>query len=158
MIKTEAIILKSDNFGEVDRVLTIYAKEFGKICVVAKGAKKLESKLRYHLEPLSYSYLILIGGKSLRIVKDAVLIDQFLSIRNNLKKIKTAQNITELLDELIVGEEQDENIWNLLIKSLKIINTKDNLSDNSTMISNFKNTLIELLGYSPEHTNLQNIY
>lgn len=158
MTKTEAIILTGNDFGEADRVFTVYSKEFGKICILAKGVKKLESKLRYHLEPLSYSYLILIGGKSLRIVKDAVLIDQFLSMRNNLKKITIAKKITELLNELIVGEEQDENIWNLLVKSLKIINTKDNLSDNSTIISDFKNNLIELLGYDPDHTNLQNIY
>ena len=69
MIKTEAIILKTADLGETDRLLTIYSKEFGKIQVIARGTKKLESKLRYHLEPLSYSHLILVEGKNSRMVK-----------------------------------------------------------------------------------------
>ena len=40
MIKTEAIVLKSADAGEVDRLLTIYSKELGKVRILAKGVKK----------------------------------------------------------------------------------------------------------------------
>ena len=150
MIKTEAIILKKADLGEVDQLLTIYSKEFGKIQVLAKGTKKLESKLRCHIEPFSYSHLILIEGKSFRIVKDAILMDQFLPMRKDLEKIKIIYQIAKLVDELIVGEEKDEEIWNLLISAFR---------DRELNVKNFQDNLLKLLGYDPEHVkNLAEIY
>lgn len=148
MHKTEAIILKSADLGEVDRLLTIYSKEFGKIRVIARGAKKLESKLRYHLEPFSYSQLILIEGKNFKIIKDAVLIDQFLSIHKDLKKTKIIYKIINLIDELIVGEEKDEEIWELILEVFKKPNFKY-----------FRENLLKLLGYNPRQVkDLSDIY
>lgn len=148
MVKTEAIVLKSADLGETDRLLTIYSKEFGKIQVAARGTKKLESKLRYHLEPLSHNLLILVEGKNFRIVKDAILIDQFLLIRRDLEKMKPVYKIMNLIDELIVDEEKDEDIWNLILQAFKKLDVKD-----------FQDNLLRLLGYDPKHVkNLADIY
>lgn len=156
MIKTEAIILKSADLGETDRLLTIYSKEFGKIQVAARGTKKLESKLRYHLEPFGYSHLILVEGKNFRIVKDVVLINQFLSMRKDLEKMEIAYKIVDLVDELIVGEEKDEEIWNLFLKTLKKLNVG---SPTSNMMVGFQNSLLKLMGYDPKQVkNLADIY
>ncbi len=157
MTKTEAIVLKSADLGEVDRLLTIYSKEFGKIQVLAKGIKKLESKLRYNLEPLSYSLLILVEGKNFRIVKDAVLIDQFLSVRNDLEKIKIAYKIVDIINELIAGEEKDEDVWNLILETFMAIE-RDKIYLN-LVVSEFQSSLLKLLGYDPKSIkNLRDIY
>lgn len=156
MSKTEAIILKSADLGETDRLLTIYAKEFGKIQIVARGTKKPESKLRYHLEPFGHSHLILIEGKALKIVKDAVLVDQFSSMRKDLEKIKIAYKIADLIDELIAGEEKDENIWNLILKIFKDLNVG---RATSHIVKEFQDDLLKLLGYDPKQIkNLADIY
>jgi len=155
MTKTEAIILKAADLGETDRLLTIYAREFGKIQIAARGIKKLESKLRYHLEPLNYILLILVNGKNLKIVKDAVSKDQFLSMRKDLERMKVAYKIVDLIDELIVGEEKDEAIWNLILTTLKSLNAGYSTSN----IKNFQDNLLRLLGYEPESVkNLKDIY
>ena len=157
MIKTEAIVLKTADLGEADRLLTIYSKEFGKIQVLAKGIKKLESKLRYNLEPLSYSLLILVEGKNFRIVKDAVLIDQFLSVRNDLEKIKIAYKIVDIINELIAGEEKDEDVWNLILETFMAIE-RDKIYLN-LVVSEFQSSLLKLLGYDPKSIkNLRDIY
>ena len=157
MIKTEAIVLKTADLGEADRLLTIYTKEFGKIQVLAKGIKKLESKLRYNLEPLSYSLLILVEGKNFRIVKDAVLIDQFLSVRNDLEKIKIAYKIVDIINELIAGEEKDEDVWNLILETFMAIE-RDKIYLN-LVVSEFQSSLLKLLGYDPKSIkNLRDIY
>ena len=157
MIKTEAIVLKTADLGETDRLLTIYTKEFGKIQVAARGTKKLESKLRYHLEPLSYILLILVNGKNLKIVKDAALKDQFLSTRKDLEKIKIAYKIIDLIDELIVGEEKDEDVWNLILETFMAIQRDKIYLD--LVVSEFQSSLLKLLGYDPKFVkNLRDIY
>ena len=157
MIKTEGIILKSVGSNEVDRLLTVYSEKLGKINVQAKGVKKVESKLRGHIEPISYSQLILVEGKNFLILKDAVLIDQFLDIKKDLKKIKIAKELMKMIDEAIIGEEKDEDIWKLILHTLKSIeNDKINLK---SLIFDFQHHLIKLLGYDPEEIkNIKNIY
>ena len=147
MIKTQGIILKEADLNEVDRLLTIYTKELGKIRVSAKGVKKLESKLRYSIEPMSLVQLILVEGKNYLILKDSVIINQFLEIKKDLNKFKKVKEIVEIIDEAIVGEEKDEDIWKLILQSFKDLNIND-----------FKKKLISLLGYDPKEMNIEDIY
>jgi DNA repair protein RecO (recombination protein O) len=161
MIKTEAIILKYSDTNEADRILTIYSKERGKINVSAKGVKKLESKLRYSIEPISYVQMILVEGKNFLILKDAVLIEQFLNIKKDLEKIKIAKKLTDFIDEAMAGEEKDEDVWFLILKTFKTLNVGGSASNitASNIIENFQKNLIKLLGYDPEQMkNLRDIY
>ena len=153
MIKTEGIILKKAGLNEVDRLLTVYTKELGKVLVSAKGVRRLESKLRYSIEPISYVQLILVEGKNFLILKDTVLKNQFLKIKKDLEKTKIAKEIADLIDEAIAGEEKDENIWKLILNIFKDLNT------GKIDLKEFQKNFIELLGYDPEHIkDLRDIY
>jgi len=157
MIKTEAIILKTADSNEVDRLLTVYSEKLGKINISAKGVKKVESKLRYSIESISCVQMILVEGKNILILKDAVIKDQFLNIKKDLGKIKIAKKIMDLTDEAIAGEECDKEIWELILTTLKSLN-KDKIYPKST-ISDFQKNLIKLLGYDPEAMReLKDIY
>jgi len=157
MIKTEVIILKSADSNEVDRLLTVYSKGLGKINIFAKGVKKLESKLRYSVEPISYVQMILVEGKNFLILKDAVIKDQFLKIKKSLEKIKIAQKIAELIDEAIIGQEKDEDVWKLILITFKSMD-EDKLSTKSAVFD-FQKNLIGLMGYNPEAVrDLEDIY
>lgn len=157
MIKTEAIILKSKPSNEVDKLLVIYSRKLGKVSISAKGVKKLESKLRCSIEPISYVGMILVEGKNFLILKDSLIIDQFLGIKKDLEKIKIAQKLANLIDEAIVGEEKDEDIWKLIFLTLKSIN--EGKIHPKSAIPDFQKNLIKLLGYDPETVKeLKDIY
>jgi formamidopyrimidine-DNA glycosylase len=51
--KTEAIVLRSIRYGEADRVLHLYTADRGRIGAVAKGVRRVKSRLGGRLEPLS---------------------------------------------------------------------------------------------------------
>ena len=157
MIKTEGIILKSTDSNEIDRFLTVYSKKLGKVLINAKGVKKLESKLRYSIEPISYVQMILVEGKNFLILKDAVLLDQFLKIKKDLQKIKIAKKLAEMIDEAMAGEEKDEDVWFLILKTIQAID-RNRISGN-LVLKTFQKNLIKLLGYDPEQMkNLRDIY
>jgi len=61
---TKAVILGREPKGEFDEVLTLYSKDFGKISALAKGVRKITSKLYGHLQVggLSTVRLIRKGG------------------------------------------------------------------------------------------------
>jgi len=157
VIKTQAIILKSTDSNEIDRFLTVYSKKLGKVLINAKGVKKLESKLRYSIEPISYVQMILVEGKNFLILKDAVLLDQFLKIKKDLQKIKIAKKLAEMIDEAMAGEEKDEDVWFLILKTIQAID-RNRISGN-LVLKTFQKNLIKLLGYDPEQMkNLRDIY
>jgi DNA repair protein RecO (recombination protein O) len=41
--RTEAIVLRRSDFGEADRLLTVFTPERGKLRLIAKGARKPSS-------------------------------------------------------------------------------------------------------------------
>jgi len=150
MIKTEAIILKSHCVNEADRILTVYSEKLGKINVSAKGVRKTESKLRYSIEPISYVQMILVEGKNFLILKDAVILDQFLEIKKDLEKTLAAQKMAVLIEEAIVGEEKDLDIWQLILETFRNLNL--NLLKPSEAIHRFEKKLIKALGYDEKET------
>ncbi|MBE2222398.1 MAG: DNA repair protein RecO, partial [Anaerolineae bacterium] len=61
-LRTEAIVLKRHNFGEADRLLTLYTREFGKMKAIAKGARKPQSRKTGHVELFMRSQFLLAEG------------------------------------------------------------------------------------------------
>ena len=51
LVKTSAIVLKSRRWGDADRIVTCYTLRFGKIRAVARGARRMKSRLGGSIEP-----------------------------------------------------------------------------------------------------------
>ena len=81
LIKTTAITLKSRKWGDADRIVTFYTKEMGKIRAVARGARRMKSRLGAALEPLTICDLNLFekSGDSLYRVSQVDLVEPFIS-------------------------------------------------------------------------------
>ena len=61
--KTEAIVLRSIRYGEADRVLHLYTADRGRLGAVAKGVRRVKSRLGGRLEPLSRVRLVMHQGR-----------------------------------------------------------------------------------------------
>ena len=49
----EAVVLRHSDFGEADRLLTLYTRQLGKTRAIVKGARKITSRKAGHLEPFT---------------------------------------------------------------------------------------------------------
>jgi len=112
--RTLGFILKKTDRGEADRVFTIYTRDFGKLELLAKGERKIASKLRGGLELFFLSEVEFIQGKNYKTLTDAILIDNFKNLRKDLKILGVLYKISEVFDALIKEAEPDDKIWNLL--------------------------------------------
>ena len=140
--RTEALFLKKTNQGEANQIFTVYTKDFGKLEVTAKAIRKIKSKLNSGAEIFYYSEIEFIQGKARKILTDAVLIKKF---RKDLPQLQIAYQITQILDDLVKGEEKDARIWNLTKETF----TK--LEESSDIIYYyFFWNLLAVLGYRPE--------
>ena len=119
---TESIILKKENLREADQLFTVYTRDFGKLEILGKAIRKIQSKLRSGADIFYLSKIEFIQGKRYKTLTDAILIDKFKNIRENLERLKIAYRISEVLDNLIKGQEVDEKTWHLLNEVFKKLN------------------------------------
>ncbi|KKR32290.1 MAG: repair protein RecO protein, partial [Candidatus Gottesmanbacteria bacterium GW2011_GWC2_39_8] len=82
--KTEGIILRRINFGEADRLITIFSKHYGKQKVLGKGVRKIKSRRAPHLELFNRSVIFLHRGKNFDIITEAQTINSFSDLRKDL--------------------------------------------------------------------------
>jgi DNA repair protein RecO (recombination protein O) len=147
---TQAIVLKRRAMGETDRLLTLLTQDRGKLLVLAKGARRLNSSNRANLEPgnLIQAFCIETKGPILltqsRLLFDTSRIYQNLPQTLALKKIGHIQQILEIFDRLFVEEFIDEGSFVLAKEIEKLV-----LSDNNQAgrIKKLLNQLLILLGY-----------
>lgn len=144
--KTKGIIIRRRNFGEADRILTIYTERRGKVSAIAKGVRKPLSKLAGHLELFYLTDFHLAEGKNLHTITGAILINDFPAIRNNPQKINQMYYIAELIDKLIHEHERSEEIFALVNNIFQELNTQDS----SLLLAYFELRLISYLGHKPE--------
>ena len=96
--RTQAVVLRRHNIGEADRVLTLFTPTHGKIRAVAKGVRRMKSRLAGHVELFSRVDILLAHGRTLDIVTQAEVRDPFLALRGDLWKAAYASYVAELVD------------------------------------------------------------
>lgn len=152
--RTQGLVLKKEAQEEADQLFTIYTKDFGKLEVLGKGIRKISSKLRAGIDIFYFSEIEFIQGKTHKTLTDAIKIEKFKNLRNNLKKLAIAYKISEVLDNLVSGQEPDEKIWKLLSESFEKLNTLHLTSFTLHLVYYyFFWNLLSLLGYQPQFYN-----
>jgi DNA repair protein RecO (recombination protein O) len=105
--KTKGFVFKKDDKGESDRVFSVFTDDFGRLEIVGKAARKINSKLRSSLDLFYLSEIEFIQGKNQKTLTNAIAI----------KKIPADDNlfqISSILDNFIKGEEKDSQTFILL--------------------------------------------
>ena len=149
--RTKGFFLTEIARGESDKLFVIYTKDFGKLKILGKAIRKIKSKLRAGARELCLSEIEFIQGKTNKTLTDTVLIDSFQNIRKDLEKLKTAFQISDVLDKLVRDEEKDEKIWELLNKTFRRLAISDKIqTTNDKIYYYFLWNLFSLLGYQPE--------
>ncbi|MDX9779161.1 MAG: DNA repair protein RecO [Patescibacteria group bacterium] len=115
---SKAIILQRQAWREADRLVSVYTPEFGRLFLVARGARKLNSKLAAHLEPLSISQLLIIKGRGQNYVASAVIDKALLNIKSDLNKLYFAGQALAFFNSLVKTGEKDLELFNYLEKWL----------------------------------------
>jgi DNA repair protein RecO (recombination protein O) len=126
-LRTEAIVLKRTNFGEADRLLTLYTREFGKMKAIAKGARKPQSRKTGHVELFMRSHFMLAEGRDLAIITQVEMVEAYPALRADLVRATYASYMVELLDCFTVEEDANQDIYRLLAEALYWVNASDDL-------------------------------
>ncbi|MCX6794879.1 MAG: DNA repair protein RecO [Candidatus Falkowbacteria bacterium] len=149
---TPALILNRQDYKENDSLVTVYTPCFGKLTLVARGTKKLSSKLAGHIEPLTLADLLIIRGKGFDYIGSAITRAAYLGIREDLNKLYYAGRAINLFNRLTKENQSDEHLFFLLVTWLEILNdfclfTRE---CGELVLAFFTIKFLAELGYQPE--------
>lgn len=147
LYRTDGLILHHTDFGEADRLLTVFTPGLGRLRLLAKGARKPTSRKAGHVESFSYVHLLVARGRSLDIVSQVETLESFRPLREDLERAGQAYYLAELVNSFI--EEGDENplLFDLALATLARL---CEARDRSLALRFFELRCLGLVGYQPQ--------
>lgn len=145
--RTEGIVLKGYDFGEADRILTLYTPQLGKLRVVAKGMRRTKSRMGGHLDLFTRSNLLVARGRQLDIITQAETIETFGGMRSDLVRLSYAHYVAELVDAFSVEQMANYPAYATTVATLRRIAEID---DPALSVHSFEIQLLGLMGYRPQ--------
>ncbi len=149
----EGIVLARRNFGEADRILSIYTKNHGRVSTIAKGIRRTTSRKRGHLEIFSYIRFQISDSRGIGILTEVETINSFEKIRKDLKKVSLAYFFTEVVGKITHERERNDGIFELLLNYLEKLQFETSLR---SFRFDFITELLAITGFWPKEKVLLN--
>jgi DNA repair protein RecO (recombination protein O) len=147
--KTEAIVLRTMDLGEADRVLTVLTPRLGKLRVIAKGVRRPRSRIGGGLQPFSDVQLVLAVGRTFDVITSSSLEDPHLGLRNDLHSTAAAWYLVELVDRFVEGGADTHEPFRVLAQGLSALDAGDEVS-REVVARWFELALLDAMGFRPE--------
>lgn len=157
MIKTyssEGIVLTRKNYGEADRILTVYSRHEGKLRLLAKGVRKPKSRKRGHVEVFSKIKYSAVKRNGMDLITEAELINSYDKLRLDLKRTSVAYYLCEVVDKVTREGENIEIIYEELSAHLSQLEKSGNLKN---LRREFVYKILIGLGFLPEGRDLEDL-
>ena len=146
--RVEAVVLRHSDYGEADRLLTMYTRQLGKTRAIAKGARKIASRKAGHIEPFTHVNLQLSRGRDMLLITQADTVDAYLPLREDLILTSQAAYVMELLDRFTYeGDTENPATFRLLTETLARLASK---SDPWLVIRYYEMRLLDQMGFRPQ--------
>jgi DNA repair protein RecO (recombination protein O) len=145
----EGIILKRLQAGEADRIITVFAKKYGKIRIIAKGIRRINSRRAGHLEVFSHVMLTLHGSKTLDSLSEAHSVRSGSVFDTDAARMGFAYCMCELVDQLLADRQVHDDIFYALRDGLHQLLVCGSTEEWEKIFTDFVHTLLRNLGFLP---------
>jgi len=144
--RVEGIVLRTNPYGESNLILTLLTRELGKIGVVARGAKKTNSRLASSSQLFTYGSFLIQKGSGLGTLSQGEIIHSFRDLREDLVATSYASLIVELTDKAVEEKKNNPFLFELLYQLLNYMNEG---TDAEVLAYIYMTKMIPVLGLHP---------
>jgi DNA repair protein RecO (recombination protein O) len=146
---SQAIVLHTTDYGELDRIVSLYTREFGRIRAIAKSAKRSQRRFGSSLEPCTHvdAFLMIREHQGLIRLERCECRASFPELARSLHTIAYGHYLLELVQLLTPERQHSFGIFDLLLHFIGLL--KDD-AFRKELIQVFELRLFALLGYQPQ--------
>jgi DNA repair protein RecO (recombination protein O) len=143
-IKTRAIVIKTQEYKENDKLVWLFTEELGKISVLAKGARKNKNKNFSLTLPFCFGEYVVFKGRSLYTLNEGRIIESFQGMLNDYDTLIYGSYFNELID-IACEEEIYISLFRELISCFYLM--KNKAVDLDLLARTFELKLLKATGY-----------
>lgn len=147
LIQTKAVVIKENNVGETDRLVTLLTEKAGVIRAFARGARSVKSKALSATRLFCYAEMSIWASADKYVIREAEPIEVFFGLRNDIAKIALAGYFSQLLIELAPSEENAADYLKLTLNCLHFL--EKGTKPAAQLKSIFELRLLSMAGYMP---------
>jgi DNA repair protein RecO (recombination protein O) len=148
--KTEAIVLRSIRYGEADRILHLYSEDRGRLGAIAKGVRRVKSRLGGRIEPFARVNLILREGRGdLCTLTGADTVHAHPALRERRASLERATQACDAVLRLLDSTEPNRPAYNLLARELQLLDADPTAAIRAQALA-FRMKLLLAAGFAPE--------
>ncbi len=142
LYKTRGIVIGRYEFGEADKIIVLLTTDKGVIRCVAKGIRRIKSKMAGHLELFSETEVMMATGKNMDVITSARMLTRH-DVTASYDQMRIAYLVGEMVNRL--GADGDHpGLYELVSQTLSNLDHPDEVLELW-----FKLRLLDVLGYRP---------
>ncbi len=119
----EAIVLRSFDVGDQDKVVIFFSRDKGLLRGIAKGARKLGNRFGSSLEPMSLIKLYYYEKErtELLTLSQSDLLESFFELHRDFRTSSTLSYFAELIEGFFPSRAREDLVFRLLLSTLRAI-------------------------------------
>ena len=121
----EAVVLRTDDFGDANRVVTLFSKEFGKLEANAYGCRRARSPLSGALQMFNHVSAKLTRGAKVDTIREAEILRFYDALTKDLERLAYASLLFEIVNRLSMPRQRELETFELLTKALPALSTRN---------------------------------
>ncbi len=120
-VKKNGLVIQEKDLGENDKLLTILVERYGKMFVVAKGAKSVRNRHMASSQLFSYATFGLRKRGNYYYITDSDLIESYYEIRTDITKLALASFVCDVVNDIVQEGNCEDDILKLALNTFYAI-------------------------------------
>lgn len=144
----KGLVLSELPWGDNDRILSVLTAEAGKVSVLLKGGASLKNKAGAACMPLCYTEFVTADRGGRPWVREAVSIESFTNLRQDLELTSTALYMCDVANEVCVENGDESEMLQLMLNTLYALDR--GIKDRRLIKAAFELRTAAVCGFSPD--------
>ena len=117
-LTTRGLVLRTTEYKETDRILTVLTAEDGLLTLKARGVRSNRSKLKGACQLLTYAEFTVSEARGFRFVSEATAIEMFAGLRNDIVLLALGSYFAQLAEVLSQEDAASPALLSLILNAL----------------------------------------
>lgn len=120
IVSSDALVLRTMKYGNTSRIVTLLTRDFGKVSVIAKGARGARAKFGAALEPLNICHVVFYkkDTRDLHTLSQADLVTAADGLTCDAERILLGFAVLEYVAASVHGDEECERVYDIAVRAL----------------------------------------
>ncbi|UJF35085.1 DNA repair protein RecO [Paenibacillus hexagrammi] len=143
----QGIVLRSMDYGEGNKIISLFTPELGKVSLMARGAKKVKSRHAAVTQLFTYGdFVFFKAGGQMGTLNHGEIVEAHHKLREDLYMSAYASYLVEMTDRMLGDEEGSAYLFEQLKAGLTAIESE---KDMQIVVHLYEMKMFELAGYLP---------